>query len=140
MTEHTSKTYIPKFLTGEIKSPEIEGIENKGLDKNFTREEFENAMLAFQDDPLFKFLPYPRWFRQKHKALLGLTDDEKQRMKEKKEEFNARIAFETNQQNIERICKEKDDHQKEIMRKAKKRIKQEKRSNKKKNKSKSIVI
>lgn len=121
----------PKFLTGEIKSPPIKDTKNDTeflKSKPFSRDEYEKVVLQYVDDPIFKFLPFPRWFRKKHRALLGITNDEKQRLKEEKEAFNTKLAFETNQSNIDKLVEEHNKTTKTMMKKAQKRIGKNKKS------------
>jgi len=120
--------YIPQFFTGELKTPKIEADnERKSILSN---EQLENVFLEFQDDPMFKFLPYPRWFRNKHKTLLNITDDERQQIKEAKEEMNVKLAYETNMKNAGVIKEIYDKKRIEILARAKKRLKINKRNKK----------
>ena len=124
MTDVKEDKYIPQFLTGEIQTPEIEG----EIKKYMSNDQLENIFLEFKDDPMFKFLPYPRWFRNKHKALLNITDDERQELKEAKEEMNIKLAYETNMKNAGVIKEIYDKKRKEILARAKKRLKINKRN------------
>ena len=43
-----------------------------------TREEMEAIFLTLVDCDHFKDLPFPLWFRQKHRKLLGIPNNQKQ--------------------------------------------------------------
>ena len=42
--------------------------------KPMTREEMEAIFLTLVDCDHFKHLPFPMWFRQKHRKLLGIPN------------------------------------------------------------------
>ena len=133
--------WTPEVLSTNLQTPPIT-IENKEklLEENLSREELEEYWLDYFDDPAFKFLPFPRWFRRKHKTLFGLNDEDREAIREAKEDLHIKLAYETKEKNRNKWLEEYRKKREAVINKRKKENKKIKQKQKRKYGNKKISV